>query len=512
MFLDKSDPTAIPETGVYIQPNLEGYSALDFTQAKAMIDSGYFQTLRQLEEIKSKVSGRRSCENVTQSRNHFNSQSKPWVFEGISFKSFNWKQRRYLRNVFKVEANDENTLYFLDVKRGYYKLVAEPYFSNVYPSMIFNESSQKFKLQLTRRPQKNFQVEFGGVLATRDISNIALGLNYYHFGRVLTHAEANFQTGSFYKSAIARTRIEVPLLSQFYLQPEVIFNQWDYLESADLLQKTSPSVLKRFDRKVAMHVGKAMGSHFKSVISVEGFRNEDRYSNKKSFVSTDTLDELKIKGYRAGITFSMNDLNNKQYASMGKAYEISANYYNVEERYTPGNTADAGKIENSKSHQWFRVRATAEHYFSRGWYRPGYYAEAVFSNQPFFNNYTGTIINTPAFSPLQDSRTLILENFRAFNYAAFGIRNVFIIRSKLDFRLEGYAFKPFEHIQEGQNQEAFVNSELTQLFFAGSAGLVFHSPVGPVSLSVNYYDDQENELGVLLHVGFLLFTKHSIEQ
>jgi NTE family protein len=30
-------------------------------------------------------------------------------------------------------------------------------------------------------------------------------------------------------------------------------------------------------------------------------------------------------------------------------------------------------------------------------------------------------------------------------------------------------------------------------------------------LSANYYDDDENQFGVLLHVGFLLFNKHSFE-
>jgi NTE family protein len=92
------------------------------------------------------------------------------------------------------------------------------------------------------------------------------------------------------------------------------------------------------------------------------------------------------------------------------------------------------------------------------------------------------------------------------------MRNVFVLQKKLDFRVEGYLFKPFEFIQEGQNQEAYVNSELTQVFFAATAGLIYHSPVGPIGLNFNYYNDEENEFGVLLHVGFLLFNKHSVEQ
>jgi NTE family protein len=133
------------------------------------------------------------------------------------------------------------------------------------------------------------------------------------------------------------------------------------------------------------------------------------------------------------------------------------------------------------------------------------------SNQPLFSNFQGTIINAPGFFPIQDSRTLLLQNFRAFNFAAAGWRNVFTLRKSLDFRLEGYLFKPLEAIIRGSNQEAALATEITKVYFAGTAGLVMHSTIGPISLSVNYYDDKKNQLGVLLHIGFLLFNKTSLE-
>jgi len=512
MLLDKSDPSAIPESGVYIQPNLEGYSSLEFKFARALIDSGYAQTMRQMPELKRKIAARQACEDVVAKRNAFNNQNKPWVFEKITFKSFNSHQRKYIRRIFKVGSKKKPTLYYRDIRNGYYKLAAEPYFSNVYPSMIFNPEANKFVLQLTKRAQKNFQVDFGGVIATRDISNIALGLNYYYFNNLLTHAYAGFQTGSFYKSALVRTRFDIPFFDRFYVQPEAMFNGWDYTESVDILnEKSTPTVLKRFDRRLGVHVGKAMGNQFKVDMSLEGFNNDDYFSNKKVFVSSDTLDQLELEGLKTGLTFSMNDLNRKQYASYGKSYSVSAHFFSVRENYTPGNTADESQVENTASHEWFRIKATAEHYFTKGWYRPGFYAEAVFSNQKFFSNYFGTIINTPAFFPMQDSRTLVLENFRAYNYVAFGVRNIFTIKNKLDFRLEGYAFKPFEYIIENSNQDAVEQTDFTRLSFAATGSVVFHSPVGPVALNVNYYDDPENKFGVLLHVGFLLFKNHILE-
>jgi NTE family protein len=509
LLLDKSDPARVPKHGVYIQPNLQGYSSFDFVKAKSMVDSGYVQTLRQIDEIKSKIKNRISCDDVTAKRNHFNNQNHPLEFTDMVFKGFTSKQQKYLHKIFHYNPNNKKPLYFDRIKKGYFRLVSEEYFNNVYPNILFDSTQNRFKFQLTQRPQKNFQVDFGGVIATRDISNIFLGLNFYSFRKQLLHVYSGFHTGNFYRSANIKTRFDFPF--QTYIEPVFTFNSWDYLNGDDLLAESStPTVLRRVNRSYGVHVGWPLGNFFKNSVGIEGINNIDHYGNRAVFVSSDTLDNLRLTGFKTELSFSANTLNRKQYASAGKSYNIVGQFFHVKEQFDPGNTSFETQSQN-KTHQWFRVRATAEQYFNAGWFRPGYYAEAVFSNQPFFSNYKATIINAPAFFPLQDSRTLLLENFRAFNYVAAGLRNVFSIRNRLDFRLEGYIFKPIEYLREGNNQEPFAVSDFKTFYFAGTAGLVMHSPIGPISLSVNYYDDKENQLGVLLHVGFLLFNKHSLE-
>ncbi|SKC75328.1 patatin-like phospholipase family protein [Ohtaekwangia koreensis] len=511
MLMDKSDPSMIHESGIFIQPNLKGFTSFDFARAESLIDSGYTQTIKQIEELKRKIARRATCDEVAERRNAFNNKSVPLVFDGLTFKGFNSSQRAYIRRLFKTHPEDNKPLYYNSIKKGYFKLVAEDYFSNVYPGILYDSSKKKFAFQLSRRPQQNFQVDFGGVIASRDISNIFLGLNYYHFGRTLKHYYTAFQTGSFYKSGIAEVRIDYP--NQLYLEPFLEYNNWNYLENGDLFKEVTssmPTVLSRINRKYGIHIGMPIRESFKCVVGIEGFNDIDRYINGDVFISTDTLDILRTKGFKTGFSFSANNLNRKQYASSGKAYSISGDYFHVTTSYTPGNTSVLSQPMKT-NHEWFRVRACAEQYFDAGWFHTGYIAEAVFSNQPFFQNYFGTIINTPAFLPLQDSRTLILENFRSFNYLAGGIRNIFTLRTRLDFRLEGYLFKPFDYIKQGSNQEAYISRDIESLFFAGSAAFVYHAPIGPVSLSVNYYDDDQNQLGVLLHVGFLLYNKHSLE-
>lgn len=510
LLLDKSDPASIPQNGVYIQPNLEGYTSFDFAAVKSLIDSGYAQTIRQMDEIKRKVSRRVTCDDVAEKRNEFNDQNPPFVFNNIKLKGFNSKQSRYIRKVFRFNPKNPKPFYHSRIKSGYFKMVSQDYFNNVYPNILFDTASNKFQLQLTRRPQKNFQVEFGGVIATRDVSNIYLGFNLFNFNNQLFHFYGGFQTGNFYKSAALQTRIDFPF--QFYIEPELGYDNWDYLEGDDLLREITPhTVLRRINRKFGVNFGLPLGNFFKTTVSVHGINNIDRYANQNVYVSSDTLDDLRLSGLRSEIRFSSNTLNRKQYASKGTAYSFSAQYFNLKENFVPGSTSFEGQEPARIKHQWFRVKASAEQYFNAGWFRPGYYAEAVFSNQPFFKNYSGTIINAPGFFPMQDSRALLLENFRAFNYLAGGLRNVFSIRNRLEFRLEGYFFKPVEYLREGNNQETNAVTDLKKVYFAGTAGLVLHSPMGPISLSVNYYDDRDNQLGVLLHVGYLLYNKHSVE-
>ena len=510
MLLDKSDPDRIPASGVYIQPDVSEMSSFDFSKVRSLIDSGYFQTIRQIEDIKKKVGANalRSCEAVAEARNQFNNQTVPLVVDQIDYKNFDNRQHQYLDKFFNTR---KRPLYFSDVKEGYFRLVTDDYFRNIYPRFVYDTTAERFNFELTKRPHNNFQIDFGGVVSTRNVSNIFLGVNYYYFNRSLTHVMANFYAGNFYKSAQLKGRIDIPSLGRFYLEPEATFNDWDFLEGKDVVVKGFDlTVLKRIDRKVGLTVGIPVGTRFKAAFSGHYINNRDQYIDTEVLSSLDTLDNLRLDGPRLGIMLSTNSLNRKQYASQGRQYEFSFDWFTLNERFEPGTTSML-RTETNRHVAWVRAKLKMQQYFKAGIYSSGYLLEGVLSNQPFLSNYMGTIINAPAFNPLQDSPTLMLPNFRAFNYAAGGWRNVFALHSNLDLRLEGYVFKPFETIVQSHDQLAVLDPEQIKVYVAGTAGLVLHSSVGPISLSVNYYSDPHYQLGVLLHVGFLMFHKASLD-
>jgi NTE family protein len=509
MLLDKSDPARIPASGIYIQPDLTGISSLEFSKVRSLIDSGYAQTMRQIEEIRRKVGSRTlSCDAMAEARNKFNNRAIPLIVDQINYENFNSRQQQYLNRYFNSR---KRPLYFSDIKEGYFKLVTDDYFHNVYPGFRYDTAADKFSFKLTKRPHNNFQIDFGGVVSTRNVSNVFLGVNYYYFNRSLTHVMANFYAGNFYKSAQIKGRIDISSFGRFYLEPEATFNNWDFLEGQDVLVKSFDlTVLKRIDRKVGMSVGIPIGTRYKASFNGHYVNNRDQFIDTEVLSSTDTLDNLRLDGPRLGVSLSTNTLNRKQYASQGKQYEFSFDWFSLHESFEPGSTS-VGTQPTEGHIAWVRAKVKLQQYFKAGIYSSGYLVEGVLSNQPFLSNYMGTIINAPSFNPLQDSPTLMLPNFRAFNYAAGGWRNVFALRNNLDLRLEGYVFKPFAAIKQSTDQLAALDPEQIKVYVAGTAGLVLHSSVGPISLSFNYYSDPHYQLGVLLHVGFLLFHETSLE-
>jgi NTE family protein len=184
---------------------------------------------------------------------------------------------------------------------------------------------------------------------------------------------------------------------------------------------------------------------------------------------------------------------------------------------TPGSTSSLRDVtENDLA--WYQLKATYDSYYKRrGKIRLGVFGEAVVSNQKFFSNYTASILSSPAFTPIPESRTRFIPKFRAHSYVAFGLKNVWNIFTALDLRMEGYVFQPLREIQAGENNRPEYSQFLNKRYFIASGALVYHSPVGPLSLSLNYYDTElkrgrdEGVYSFLLTFGYILFNRRALD-
>ena len=508
MLLDKPNVNLLSKKDIYLEPVIKDYSALNFSPVMALIDSGFVEAERHLLEIKKKISDRKDCDTLALARINYVLEAEPLEFKKVKLIGFRESQQKFINRLF---TNDRDYLNIYEIKSGYSKLISEEYFHNIYPGIVYNDTLQAFELELYGKPKPNLNLEFGGNISSRSISAIFLGINYNHFNQFLFNHQLKLYTGKFYQSFQFSSRINVPTKKQFYIEPIFTFNNWDYLNANEvLLDKKKPTIVDQIDRKVGVKVGLPLGTKSRLELFTGYFHNNNRYSNNDDFVSSDTLDRHRLNGFRYGVIYSRNNLNRKQYPSEGTKLRVGLNYISAREKYQPGSTSEFTDIQK-EGYSWVKATFSAEQYFKAGWYRYGYSVESVISNQPLLANYMGTLVNAPTYYPLNDSRTLFLRNFRAMSYIAGGLRNVFVLNPNFDIRLEGYFFKPFSQLVERQGQLPGYNDSLKQLFLAANVGTVYHSPIGPISLSLNYYDEPDQRLGVLLHVGYLLFNQRPLE-
>lgn len=514
-FLSKSDSTLVGKNGVYIQPELSNFSVVNFSPVAELIKKGYEATLANIEKIKATVSRRISPQELYQKRMQFNERKPDLVFSSVKVSGVNSQQKKYVERLFK---SDQPTFNLSDIKRGYYKLVADETFESIYPKIVYHSESDSYSFEIVAQPKKSFKIDFGGNISSRPISNVYLGLQYNYLNRKAYTFGANFYSGRFYESGQVSGRIDYPTRLPLFLSADLTYNHWNYYNTSNIfIENPHPTYIEQADRKIDLKMGLPLNRNARVSVATSFINNSDNYSPNNTFSIGDILDRTVFNGLRASLLFEKYSLNRKQYASSGRNFLLSFNYTTGRENYTPGNIyrSEAGFIATNVSRHfrdWVHVKISDENYFFHSHtYTLGYLAEAVLSNQPLFSNYYASLLVSPAFYPMQDSNSLFLTNFRATSYLATGLKNVFNLKRNLDFRLEAYLFLPYEKFEPIGLQGIKYAKALNNWYYAGTAGIVYHTPVGPISLSYNRYDDPAKRNGVILHFGYLIYNKRSIE-
>ena len=515
MFLSKSDSTMIGKNGIYIQPDLADYSVTNFAPVEELIKKGYDATIADMPRIKQLIAKRVDSVELQKRRAAFNKRKPDLKFSNIMVSGVNNQQKRYVERLFK---SNKNNFDLQDIKRGYYKLVADQTFETVYPKISYQAATDSYTFEVVAQPKKSFKLDLGGNISTRPISNVFLGAEYNYLNRKAYTFGTSFYSGRFYESVQVNGRVDYPTKLPIFLGAELTYNHWNFYNTSQIfIENPHPVYIEQSDRKIDLMAGFPLNYNTKIVLHSALINNTDRYSPNNTFNVGDLLDKTVFNGFKSSLNFEKNALNRKQYATRGQSFLLSFSFTNGRERYDQGNIfrnvpGFVSSPEYSKLHHWGTIKLTQENYFFHyKKYTLGYLVEGVISNQPLFGTYYATLLTAPAFYPMQDSRSLFLDKFRATTYAAGGIKNIYSVKKNLDFRLEGFLFLPHKEFERSNFQDVNYARPISKLRYAATAGMVYHSPLGPVSLSYNLYNDAVKRNGVLLHIGYLIYNKRSLE-
>ncbi len=510
MLQSKSDYTIQCEAGVIIEPKTD-VGLFDFTDIDPIVDSGYVAAMRQMQFIKMNIERRVEPLELAARRNAFKANEPKIVFDQIYIDGLNKKQSEYARKILRHKNKGQVSLE--DIKAGYYRLASDNKIKSIYPKAKFNPQTGFYDLYLKIKKERKLVTNFGGNFSNRPISEGYLGVQYNYLGRSAIGIMANAYFGKLYSSVQAKTRFDFAFKTPLYIEPSFCWNKWDYYKSSnEFLQDTKPAFLLQNETYGNVNFGIPTGKKARIVLGGGAAHLADEYYQTSAFTQKDTADLTHFDVATFAGYYEINSLNRKQYANQGEYLNVKFRYVNGIEENIPGSTSTDTVKVFTDHHEWFTLKFTGERYFNRkGTLKIGLFGEGVFSNQEFFHNYTSSILSAPAFQPTPDSKTLFLENYRTYKYIAGGLKVVVNIRKNIELRAEGYIFQPYQVLVKTADLKTSLGVPFALQHYIGYGAVVWNTPVGPMSLGVNYYDQVKNPFSILFHFGYILFNKRALE-
>ncbi len=511
MIMYQTDFTIKCDYGVVISPQTQ-IGVFDFENAEKEIENGYLSAMMYIDEILGYMDRERTKNELDSLRNSFRSGFPEKRITSVDVGGeVNKKQKGYVAGTIGFEKED-STYSFDDFKPQYLRLSQDPKISYAQPSATYLDSAQGYEISLKIKPEKDFTLYFGGNFSSRPINIGYVGAKYNLFGRTSTSIMANSYFGKFYGSVMLRANIDFGTKKRFSFAPHALLNRWDYFRSfATFFELSRPSFIVKSETYGGIDFNASLGNNTILIADFDYGITEDRYYQTEDFTVEDTADVTEFTLGTIGLGIDRNTLNRKQYASKGTRLEISARGVIGNEFTRYGTTRDAFEFEDE--HSWFEAKLKYQNYFVHWRFLSlGTDFEVLYSNKPFYENYTASLISAPAYTPIPESRTIFLDDFRTTEYVALGLRSVFEIRKNLEFRLEGYVFQPGNQIVRNEFNQAEFADPFEKRYVIGASTLVFHSPLGPVSLNLNYYDsNQYGPLSFFFNFGYTIFNKSVYE-
>ncbi len=513
MLTSKTDFNPQCENGIIVQPNADWVGLFDFDDAQRVIDSGYVATIRRIDEIKIAVQRRSDPNVLAAKRAAFKAKMPKLVFDNIEIEgqNLNKNQVSYVR---KLLRRNSRFVSIENLKPGYYRLAADDKIKQIFPKARYNPSTGYYDLKLVIKKEKDITTQFGGNFSNRPINFGFVGVQYNYLGNPSISLNGNAYFGKLYSSVQVRSRFDFPFRYPIFIEPIVTYNRWDYFRSSPaFFEDTKPAFLIQLDRFGELDIGFPVRNKGRLVAGTAVSFIRNLYYQTDVFTSADTVDRTDFSVFTSHILYERNTLNRKQYATQGTYFALRVRYIQGEEFYLPGTTAPS--LDPFRAiHDWVQYKVTYDTWLKeRGRWRIGLLGEMVWSTQPLFSNYTATILSAPAFQPTPESRTYFIPEFRAHQYAAGGIKTAFLLWKNIDLRFEGYAFQPVAAIRRRPDYTAEYGAafSITDLAILGNSTLVWHSPLGPVSLSLNYYSKKREPFSFLFHFGYIIFNRKSTD-
>lgn len=510
MIIDRDPTSIICQNGVLIQPD-ETISIFGFDEGDKAIKAGYDATIAIIDSLKQLIPREVLQDEIEAKRAAYLKNMTPVVIDELEVDGVKPNIARYIEK--SIFYNDSE-LDLATLKKRYFRLVSDNKLKFIYPIAEKNMETGKYKLHLDVYPEKPFSIKFGGVISSKPINTGYVGIKYARLGRVGFQATGETSFGKYYGSAKVAAQFDFNFKIPFSVEGYFTLNRFDYFKSfATFFEESKPSFIIENDQYIGTNIF-APVSYFGRIEAGYAYGiSENSYYQTSEFTPSDTADVTNLTGYLFHVGYQQSNLNRKQFPSRGNSVSLMLNYFLGMENTTPGSTAILNIPTRNRPQEFFSARLQLQKYFdlTKSLHYGLSFDGSFYFTEKFLDNYTATIINSPIFQPIPESKALFIQNYASHNFGAAGMQLIYNLSDNVDLRTEGYAFVPIYRIDKNKYNQPFYSDELYSISWISSANLIYHSPLGPVSVALNYYQGKDKPWSFLVSFGYVLHNKRFLK-
>ena len=503
------------ERGVLISADYTKYALLDFQKVDEIVEKGYETALTYIAELKHKIDRQMNPDTLVRKRAAFRSGYPPLVFREVQVQgSVSPKQRQFIDRTLRQDRNQPFD--FDQLKHGYYRVLAAGQVNTFYPRAQMRPDSL-FDVYIKATNASPLRLSVGGNISSSSLNQVYLGMEYRFLDATLAKMAFDVWAGRLYSGVNLYWRQDLGVRPLFFYEINLTAHRFDYFSGAqDLFYSDAhPNNMQENEVFVTLNGGIPLSFRRSYImkLGVDLGANFYRYFSVSDFNTDDIPDQATLRYVSPFLTINRNTLDYKQYPTHGDNHLINIRFVSGWETFTPGSRSTRVARTDNKPKSMITARYYDERYLAiSDHFSLGMLADIAIGGGSFMSDYISTVMAQPAFQPTPHSKTLMLDQYRAESYVGGGLMPVIKFNQSLALHLSGFYFLPYKKTVQDESGNLSYAQAFSLHSWMASAAFVWQSPVGPVSLSTNFYDKETNQFYTQLNIGYLIFKRKALSR
>ena len=501
--MQDTDYTLPAERSVTIRRAV-GVNMLDFDQAEAIMDAGYEDAMAAMPQLLEKVGERRDSTWYAERRRAFREKCPALYFDNYELDGLKPEQRDYIRDFLHMDRwtpGIQRPMRFPELRDNLFEFLADGNFTMDFPRVRYDSLSGRYTFGTTFGIRPSFKITVGGNISSTAFNQAYIGIGYHWIGRVSQHLGADLYLGPLYTWGAFGGRTDFYAIEPVFIDYSYNFSVSNFRHGyfGNVTRIRNAEQVKSSESFLSLGIGMPLTHRSVFVLRANGGHVNYRYDSDDFFADDTDHSRFSFFGLRAGL--ARNTLDKFLYPRRGSELYLSAIFVTGRDKYSPYNADDFISREDRR---WFGGRFTWNKFFDMpqcSWFSFGLNADAVYTNHPSFRTRTATLMSMPEYAPVSHARMVFMPDYRASRFVAGGVMPTFDLMPDFFFRTGFYAmfrekrdFNPLGGVDE-------------RWHYIAEASLVYHTPIGPVSLSLTKYDLKNwKNMYLTFNFGYAIFA------